>query len=62
MRDSLKLHVGFCHWSDDVGNLFWVVSARDNDGQRWVGIVPVYDERGEICAHAFSGAPAIRID
>ena len=35
IRDSLKLHVGFCRWSDDVGNLFWVFSARDNDGQRW---------------------------
>ncbi len=22
--------------SDDLGNLLWVVSARDNDGQRWV--------------------------
>ena len=36
IRDSLKLHVEFCRWSDDLGNLFWVVSARDNDGQRWV--------------------------
>ena len=36
IRDSLRLHVGFCRWSDDLGNLFWVVSARDNDGQRWV--------------------------
>ncbi len=35
-RDSLRLPVGFCRWSDDLGNLFWVVSARDNDGQRWV--------------------------
>ena len=45
IRDSLKLHVGFCRWSDDVGNLLWVVSARDNDGQRWVakhGADPVY--------------------
>ncbi len=36
IRDHLHLHVGFYRWSDDVGNLFWVVSARDNDGQRWV--------------------------
>ena len=36
IRDSLHLHVGFCRWSDDLGNLFWVVSARDNDGPRWV--------------------------
>ena len=26
IRDSLKLHVGFCRWSDDVGNLFWACS------------------------------------
>ena len=36
IRDSLRLHVGFCRWSDDDGDLLWVCSARDNDGQRWV--------------------------
>ena len=36
IRDSLRLHVGFCLWSDDICNLFWVVSARDNDGERWI--------------------------
>ena len=34
--DSLELHVGLCRWSDDVGNLFWVVSARNNAGERWI--------------------------
>ena len=36
IRDSLRLHVGFCRWRSDRGDLLWVVSARDNDGQRWV--------------------------
>ena len=36
IRDSLELHVGFCQWMNDDGELLWVVSARDNDGERWV--------------------------
>ena len=36
IRDSLRLHVGFYRWRSDHGDLLWVVSARDNDGQRWV--------------------------
>ena len=36
IRDSLRLHVGFCRWRSDQGDLLWVVSARANDGQRWV--------------------------
>ena len=35
IRDSLGLHVGHLQWADDDGNLYWVVSARDNDGQIW---------------------------
>ena len=27
---------GFCQWMNDHGDLLWVVSARDNDGKRWV--------------------------
>ncbi len=26
--------LGYCRWSDDPGNLLWVVSAQDNNGQR----------------------------
>lgn len=50
IRDHMRLHVGFCRWSDDVGGLWWVVSARDNDGQRWVS--KHEDFYGTVCGPA----------